>query len=230
MGALNNELLGGKALNGPGAITGAPRETSPKHAVSQNTLIARSNGGSVGYNSQRREADRDRPVDSELNQIALAIEDLQDRLDKANARLGNVAQFEATELEIGRLLVDAQRSSDSVLTHLESKVHEVLILIENKARQILLEATEEAHHIRRQAQQSALSATQTARDLHAALVAFASANADVLAEYGGLNTMLDSALQAHATQAIDEDAALAPDSSGLGPNEDRSEHASPMPG
>jgi cell division septum initiation protein DivIVA len=149
----------------------------------------------------RRAAGGTQQVDSELNQIALAIEDLQSRLEKANERLGNVEYMEATEFEIGRLLVEAQRTSESTLVHLEAKVYEVLMALEAKANQILAEATEEARQMREQTQEASLAATQIAHDLQAAVGRFISANAEFL---GGPNNVLVSETRTDAPQAVGE--------------------------
>ena len=60
--------------------------------------------------------------------------------------------METTEVEIGRLFVEAQRFSEDSLSKLEFEIYEILREVEAKAKQILAEATQEAHEIRRQAQ------------------------------------------------------------------------------
>src|SRR5271157_1733846 len=107
-------------------------------------------------------------TNAELHSIASTIEELQQRLEVANTRLSSVAKVEATEVEIGRLFVEAQRFSEDSLSKLERQIHEVLCAAEDKAKQILTEATEEALEIRRQAQEAAFVSTRTARELQSA--------------------------------------------------------------
>ena len=129
-------------------------------------------------------------VNSELHTIASTIEDLQGRLEQANTRLNSVTKVETTELEIGRLFVEAQRFSEESLAKLEAKVHEILREAETKAKQILAEATEEAQEIRGQAQHAAFVSTTTLRELQSAIVGFTTVNAELLRELGTLNGML----------------------------------------
>jgi hypothetical protein len=132
-------------------------------------------------------------ANSELLTIASTIEELQGRLEQANSRLNGVAKVETTEVEIGRLFVEAQRFSEDSLSNLELKIHEILCEVEVKAKQILTEATEEAHEIRRQAQRAAFTSTGTARELQSAITGFTAVNSELLKELGALNTMLTPA-------------------------------------
>lgn len=144
------------------------------------------------------EADADAPgadvqwVNSELHTIASTIEELQSRLEQANNRLSSATKVETTEVEIGRLFVEAQRFSEASLTKLEVKIHEVLCEVEAKAMQILAEATEEAQEIRRQAQEAAIASTRTVGELQAAIAGFTTVNAELVKELGTLNGMLNS--------------------------------------
>ena len=128
---------------------------------------------------------------AELHSIASTIEELQDRLELANIRLSAVAKVETTEVEIGRLFVEAQRFSEASLSKLESQIHEVLSSAEAKAKQILAEATEEAHEIRRQAQEAAFGSKGTARELQTAIAGFTTVNSELVKELGALNAMLN---------------------------------------
>ena len=125
-----------------------------------------------------------------MHSIASTIEELQRRLEVANTRLSGVATVEATELEIGRLFVEAQRFSEESLSKLERQIHEVLSAAEDKAKQILTEATEEALEIRRQAQEAAFLSTRTARELQSAIAGFTTVNNELVKELGALNAML----------------------------------------
>jgi hypothetical protein len=129
-------------------------------------------------------------VNSELHTIAGTIEDLQNRLEQANARLGSASKVETTEVEIGRLFVEAQQFCDDSVAKLEVKVHEILLAAHMKAKQMLVEANAEAQEIRRNAQQSAFASNQTVRELQAAIAGFTRVNADLLTELGTLNGML----------------------------------------
>jgi hypothetical protein len=129
-------------------------------------------------------------VNTELNEIASTIADLQNRLADANSRLKSAERAETTEAEIGRLFVEAQRFSDEWLSKIELKIHEVLDEAEAKARQILLEATEEAQRIRGEAQQAAFASTGTVRELQSAIAGFTTVNSELLKELGTLNGML----------------------------------------
>jgi chromosome segregation ATPase len=129
-------------------------------------------------------------ANSELSTIAETIEDLQNRLEQANSSLNSATAVESTEVEIGRLFVEAQRFSEDSLAKLEERVHEILSEAQAKAEQIVGEANEEAQEIRQQAQQAAFASTQTVRDLQAAIAGFTSVNAELLRELGTLNGML----------------------------------------
>lgn len=129
-------------------------------------------------------------ANDELQSIASTIEELQNRLAMANERLGGVANVETTEVEIGRLFVEAQRFSEASLTNLESQIHEILREAEAKAAQILFEATGEAQEIRRQAERAAAASTRTARELHAAIAGFSSVNNELVKELSALNAAL----------------------------------------
>lgn len=129
-------------------------------------------------------------VNTELHTIASTIEELQSRLEQANARLSSAERTETTEVEIGRLFVEAQRFSEASLSKLEARVHEVLLAAEDKAKQILAEATEEARAIRRAAQEAAFASTETVRELQSAIAGFTTVNAALLNELGTLNSML----------------------------------------
>jgi hypothetical protein len=127
---------------------------------------------------------------AELHSIASTIEELQQRLVEANTRLSTVAAVETTEIEIGRLFVQAQQFSEETLSKLEQQINEILIAAETKAEQILREATEEALDIRRQAQTYALESTQTVRELQLAIAGFTTINSELVKELGALNSML----------------------------------------
>jgi dsDNA-specific endonuclease/ATPase MutS2 len=189
--------MGSEPINNAVVAPSAQQVAPPDHSLSQ--LI----GDSAGRRSQQPEVGDVQWVNPELNLIALAIEDLEGRLERANARLGAVKNAEpATELEIGRILVEAQRFSESALSHLEAKVHDVLVEAETKARQILVEATEEANQIRRQAQQARFASTHAARELQAAIAGFTAVNSELIEELAGLNDVLVSGTRSDATQGV----------------------------
>ena len=129
-------------------------------------------------------------VNTELLTIAGTIEELQKRLEQANARLTDASKIESTEFEIGKLFVEAQRFSEASLAHLETKINQILREAEGKATQILMEATQEAHAIRQHAHQEALASKATSRELQLAITGFTSVNSELLKELGALNAML----------------------------------------
>jgi dsDNA-specific endonuclease/ATPase MutS2 len=135
------------------------------------------------------------PASEEIHSIALAIEELQERLRQANSQLGHAAVVRTTEVEIGRLFVEAQRFSEDSLARLEQQVQEILVEAESKATQILREATEEAQDIRRQAQNEALVSSRTAQDLQLAIAGFTSVNSELVKELSVLNEMLTPSSQ-----------------------------------
>jgi hypothetical protein len=135
---------------------------------------------------------------SEINSIANAIEELQNRLERANNRLGQAATVRTTELEIGRLFVEAQRFSEASISELEHQIQEILAEAEAKAMQILREATDEAHEIRRQAQESSLVSARAANDLQAAIAGFSVVNNALVSELNALNSLLAPADAASA--------------------------------
>ena len=127
---------------------------------------------------------------SDLGAIADAIEELQGRLAQANNQLNQVAVVPATESEIGRPFVDAQRFSEASVSKLEMQIQEILKEAEAKAAEILREATVDAAEIRRQARQSSFIPDRTAQELQAAIVGFASVNSELVKELTALNEML----------------------------------------
>src|SRR5271169_1842018 len=139
-------------------------------------------------------------ANSELLTIASTMEELQGRLEDANARLASVAKVETTEVEIGRLFVEAQRFSEASLSKLELAILEILREVEAKAKQILTEATAEAQEIRRQAQQAAFASTRTAQELQSAIAGFTTVNNELLKELDALNTMMTPANEPGMTE------------------------------
>jgi hypothetical protein len=129
-------------------------------------------------------------ADDELQSIASTIQDLQSRLTLANERIANAAKVETTEVDIGRLFVEAQRFSEASLSNLERQIHEILHEAEAKAVQILAEATGEAQEIRRRAEHAAADSIKTARDLHYAIAGFSSVNNELVRELSALNSRL----------------------------------------
>jgi cell division septum initiation protein DivIVA len=129
---------------------------------------------------------------SEIEQISSAIDELQGRLAQANSQLGQVTAVRTTELEIGRLFVEAQRFSEASLSNLEAQIQEILAEAEAKATQILREATVEAQEIRREAQQSAFFPARTAQELQSAIAGFSLVNSELVKELEALNAMLTS--------------------------------------
>ncbi len=151
----------------------------------------------------------------EIQHIASAIEELQGRLSRANDQLSQVAAMQTTEIEIGRLFVEAQRFSEASLARLEVQVQEIVLEAEAKAAEIVQEATEEAHEIRRQAQQRGSNLPgETAQELKTVIGAFASVNGELIKQINALNTML-TPLVDRRTASIGESAA--PMSSFSGP-------------
>ena len=126
----------------------------------------------------------------EIQNIASAIEELQGRLAHANEQLSQVAAVQTTEIEIGRLFVEAQRFSEASLARLEIQVQEIVLEAEAKAAEIIREATEEANEIRRHAQQSSSIPGHTAQELKSVIGAFASVNGELIKQINSLNAML----------------------------------------
>ena len=146
------------------------------------------NGGSYGQ-AMDAHARAESPHE-EIQHIASAIEELQGRLARANEQLSHVAAIQTTEVEIGRLFVEAQRFSEESLSRLEIQVQEIVLEAEAKAAEIIREANEEANEIRRQAQQGASLPGQAAQELKSVLGAFVSVNGELIKEINALNAML----------------------------------------
>ena len=104
-------------------------------------------------------------TNTELQSIATTIEDFSADSRWRTGEPSTSANVEASESEIGRLFVEAQRFSEESLSKLELEIHEILCAAEDKARAILTEATHEAIEIRRQAQEAAFLSTKTAQEL-----------------------------------------------------------------
>jgi chromosome segregation ATPase len=146
------------------------------------------NGSRTGHQMQHDASVES--ASSEIGAIAGAIEELQNRLARANDQLGQVAAVQTTEFEIGRLFMEAQQFSEASIARLEMQIQEILVEAEAKAAQILREATEEAQEIRRQAEQASFIPARTAQDLQAAISGFASVNSELIRELNALNEML----------------------------------------
>ncbi|MGO8864532.1 MAG: DivIVA domain-containing protein [Acidimicrobiales bacterium] len=129
-------------------------------------------------------------AEAEIRQIASAIEELQGRLERANSQLSQATAVQTTEIEIGRLFVEAQRFSEASLSRLEMQVQEIVLEAEAKAAEIIREATEEAQEIRRIAQQGSPVGAGTAQELKTVIGAFASVNGELIKELNALNAML----------------------------------------
>jgi hypothetical protein len=91
---------------------------------------------------------------AELKLVGDAIGELQSRLERANAQMNQVTAVRTTELEIGRLFMEAQRFTDSALARLEGQIQEVLNEAGARARQIVHEAEQEAEAIRQEARRT----------------------------------------------------------------------------
>jgi cell division septum initiation protein DivIVA len=141
-------------------------------------------------------------ANAEIQSIASAIEELQGRLEQANSHLGHATALRDSELEIGRLFVEAQRFSESSLSKLEQQIHEILLEAEAKASQILMEATEEAHQIRRQAQEAAFLSNRAAQELQSAISGFTVVNSALINELNALNTMLTPSSEQQVAQPL----------------------------
>jgi cell division septum initiation protein DivIVA len=153
-----------------------------------------SNLGDAGGNQHGPAASADvQQVNSELLTIASTIEDLQSRLQQANERLASASNNEASEYELGKLFVEAQRFSEASLAALETRISEILSEAETKAAQILAEATQEAQEIRRQAQEAAIASTASVHELRSAIAGFTVVNSELLKELGTLNSALTPA-------------------------------------
>ena len=179
---------GGQASADPGS--GADHVSSPGQASAEDAAVE--------------------SASSEIEQISSAIEELQSRLVQANNQLGQVTAVRTTELEIGRLFVEAQRFSEASLSQLEKQIGVILAEAEAKAAQILREATVEAQEIRREAQQSAYFPARTAQELQSAIAGFSMVNTELVKELGVLNAMLTSTTEQTIEPSNDPSRALGP--------------------
>lgn len=137
--------------------------------------------------------DQSASVDSareEIASVADAVAALQHRLEHANEHLRQVNAVRATELEIGRLFVEAQRFAEAYLIRLEDQVQEILAKAEAKAAQILREATQEAQELRQGAGQTAHMPALTVQKVQAAIAGMAGTHSDLMTELYTLNAML----------------------------------------
>jgi len=159
-------------------------DSSPYGAYADPTANGSAYGRAMGQ-STRTESPH-----TEIQHIASAIEELQRRLERANEQLSHVAAIQTTEIEIGRLFVEAQRFSEASLLKLELRVQEIVVEAEAKAAEIIREATEEAQEIRWQAQQSSSLPRHTAQELKSVIGDFASVNGELIRQINALNTML----------------------------------------
>ena len=129
-------------------------------------------------------------ANAEIQFVSSAIKDLQDRLDRAHDQMDHVSAVWTTEVEIGRLFVEAQRFTDSSLSSLEQQVRAILEQAEAKAQEILREATEDAEEIRRDAQALKSIPAETAHELQVAIAGFSHINGELVKELGALSAKL----------------------------------------
>jgi vacuolar-type H+-ATPase subunit H len=176
----------------------AQPQESPQTTTGQINQIG--NGNAPGSHPQ--DALHPDAASAEIHSIATAIEELQNRLEKANSHLGHATALRDSELEIGRLFVEAQRFSESSISRLEEQIQGILLEAESKATQILREATEEAHEIRRQAQEAAFVSTRAAQELQSAIAGFTVVNSALVNELSALNTMLTPSSEQQVTQLL----------------------------
>lgn len=141
-------------------------------------------------------------ANAEIHSIASAIEELQNRLEVANSHLGHATALRDSEVEIGRLFVEAQRFSESSISRLEQQIQEILLEAESKATQILREATEEAQEIRRQAHEAAFVSSRAAQELQSAIAGFTVVNSALVNELSALNTMLTPSSEQQVAQQL----------------------------
>ena len=92
---------------------------------------------------------------AELKVVSEAIEELHSRLERANAQMNQVTVVRTTELEIGRLFMEAQRFTDTALAKLEHQIQEILSEASARAQEIVHAAEHEAEEIRRGARPEA---------------------------------------------------------------------------
>jgi chromosome segregation ATPase len=146
------------------------------------------NGNSAGHVSRKNpKAGSPR---SEMDAIAEEINELEGRLERARRRLDQSSTSQATELEIGRLLFEAQRFAEASVAKLEREIQEILVEAEAKAAEIIREATQEAQEIRYHAQQSSFIPSRTAEELQSAIIGFADMNGDLVRELHALYDLL----------------------------------------
>jgi cell division septum initiation protein DivIVA len=132
---------------------------------------------------------------AEIELVAGAIEQLQERLAKANEQIGQVTAVRATELEIGQLFVQAQQFTDAALARLEEQIQAILTEAEQKAADMISIAQREADDIIRSAkEQTVFASTETAQGLQAAIVGFSRVNRELVTELGALNEVLSSSV------------------------------------
>jgi hypothetical protein len=144
---------------------------------------------------------------AEIELVAGAIEELQERLSKANEQIGQVTAVRATELEIGQLFVQAQQFTDAALARLEEQIQAILTEAEAKAADMISTAQSEADEIIRNAkEQTVFASSETAQGLHAAIVGFSRVNSELVTELGALNEILFSSVG-----QFDAPAELSPD-------------------
>jgi cell division septum initiation protein DivIVA len=149
------------------------------------------NGSALGHTS--RESATVESTSTEIGAISGAIEELQTRLARAHSQLEQVTAVQTTEIEIGRLFVEAQRFSEDFLSRLETQIGQILVEAEAKAADIVREATEEALEIRRRIHGSSVIPARTAQDLQSVIGSFASINGELIKQLNALSAMVMAA-------------------------------------
>ena len=85
---------------------------------------------------------------TEIKLVAGAIAELQSRLEHALNELDQVTAVRTSEIEIGRLFMEAQQFTESALAKLEAQVANLLAEASAKAQRIVAEAQAEANQLR----------------------------------------------------------------------------------
>ncbi len=153
-------------------------------------------------------ADDDGTVDAvaaEFSEMSRAIEELRERLDLASSKMEHVAVVRTSELEIGRLFVQAQEFTDAALGQAEQRARQAIAEAEAEATRILEEARREAEAIVEEARQQAALPPEAVGRLDSTIAGFIEINRELIEELvylRGSYNPAGGALGAGAAQAL----------------------------
>lgn len=129
-------------------------------------------------------------VTAEVQSVSSAIDSLTRRLTEANDRLEHVSMVRSSEVEIGRLLLQAQRFVDEAVAEARDHAKATVAEAEAEADRILAEARQQAEEIIQAARSAPTVSPETLLALDTTIGEFTKANTELIHELAQLRDVL----------------------------------------